>query len=208
MAGGAALRPTGPLLRGALAATNPVLQPAGGPWRTTRRPGNLKPKKWSAIGLQQEGPVMKDPLSITERGWVLKMIYLKQPVTKHDLWEEVFISPFNPIYNKSHLTTIIKHLRKDLMVYVRLDPDDLQFYIYMYPQWARLVRNFIDAERRTEQQEDAKRMENPLPPYDPEPIRYYHDYLEEQERRARLRLEQLRASQQLMHAQEGEAATN
>eukprot|EP00756_Hemistasia_phaeocysticola_P059029 Hpha_TRINITY_DN35729_c0_g1::TRINITY_DN35729_c0_g1_i1::g.139940::m.139940 len=180
-----------PRAMGLFRATCPVLYPTGGPHMSKKQAKPLKPKKYSVVPIYQEGPVFKDKNSITETGWVLKMIQQLQPITTHDLWEEVFRTAFNPIHKRSQMVNIIKHLRKDLVIYLRLDPDDLQFYIYVYPQWSRLVRNFIEAERRTEQQIDAKLAANPPPPYDPNPIRYYHQYLDEQERRARLRLAEL-----------------
>ena len=121
-----------------------VRLPVGGPYHTTRKPYTYGPgRKWTTMSIQPEGPAIKDSSSLTERGWVLKMIYMLQPITFADLWEEVFMTPFNPIHNRTQLKNTLKHLRKDLMVYLRLDPDDLQFYIYMYPQWARLTKHFI-----------------------------------------------------------------
>eukprot|EP01065_Artemidia_motanka_P033209 TRINITY_DN4017_c2_g1_i1.p1 TRINITY_DN4017_c2_g1~~TRINITY_DN4017_c2_g1_i1.p1 ORF type:complete len:230 (+),score=74.41 TRINITY_DN4017_c2_g1_i1:81-692(+) len=177
---------------GMLRRTAPALFPVGGPYHTTKRVRPLAERTFMPLRLFQEGPVRKDSSSVAERGWVLKMIQLLQPITMHDLWEKVFTAPFNPVYCATQLMRITKHLRKDLMVYLRLDPDDLQFYFYVYPQWSRLVRNYIDTEKLTERQEDAKRARDPPPPYDPQPLRYYHQHLEHQEKRAMRRLEELR----------------
>eukprot|EP01059_Diplonema_ambulator_P008778 TRINITY_DN18534_c0_g1_i1.p1 TRINITY_DN18534_c0_g1~~TRINITY_DN18534_c0_g1_i1.p1 ORF type:complete len:188 (+),score=42.24 TRINITY_DN18534_c0_g1_i1:103-666(+) len=171
------------------------LYPVGGPHEWKNKPLSYGPgKKWSVVRVEQEGPVKKDTRSITERGYVMKMIYMLQPITMTDLWEEVFTSPFNPIHTHSQLRNIVLHMRKDLQIYMRLDPDDLQFYIYMYPQWARLAKHYIGVEKKNDQEQAAIDAASPPPAYPPEPLRYYHQYLDHQEQFAQRRLDELESS--------------
>ena len=116
----------------------------GAPHEKANRPRSFGVgKKWSIVDVQPEGPAVKDSKDITERGWLLKVIYELQPITLGDLWEECFISPFNPIHSRAQMRIIIRHMRKDMQIYLRLDPDDLQFYMYLYPQWARMVKRYV-----------------------------------------------------------------
>eukprot|EP01064_Diplonema_japonicum_P011854 TRINITY_DN19307_c1_g1_i1.p1 TRINITY_DN19307_c1_g1~~TRINITY_DN19307_c1_g1_i1.p1 ORF type:complete len:195 (+),score=27.19 TRINITY_DN19307_c1_g1_i1:23-586(+) len=171
------------------------LYPVGGPHEKKNKPMSYAPgKKWSIVNIQQEGPVKKDTRNITERGHVMKLIYMLQPITMSDLWEEMFRSPFNPIHSHAQLRNIILFLRKDMQVYMRLDPDDLQFYIYLYPQWARLAKHYIEIEKKIEQEEAADLAQNPPPAYPPDPLRYYYQYLDLQEQFARRRIEELESS--------------
>eukprot|EP01061_Rhynchopus_euleeides_P038372 TRINITY_DN65866_c0_g1_i1.p1 TRINITY_DN65866_c0_g1~~TRINITY_DN65866_c0_g1_i1.p1 ORF type:complete len:188 (+),score=68.74 TRINITY_DN65866_c0_g1_i1:78-641(+) len=171
------------------------LYPVGAPFQKSGKPRVYGPgKKWSIVDVQPEGPAVKDPKDITERGWVCKVVYQLQPITFSDLWEEIFISPFNPIHSRAQLKNIIKHMRKDMQIYLRMDPDDLQFYIYLYPQWARLSRRFIDVEKKLLQEEDSRLALNPPPPYPADPLRYYHQYLTLQEEHALRRIEELKRS--------------
>ncbi|KAJ9440219.1 hypothetical protein DIPPA_00428 [Diplonema papillatum] len=166
--------------------------PVGGPYRLDKRPRPFGPgKKWSVVMVQPEGPAVKDSRCLTERGWVMKIIYQLQPITFSDLWEEVFRSPFNPIHTRTQLRYIMRHCRKDLQIYLRLDPDDLQFYIYMYPQWARLTRHFIDEEKKIDQAEAARMASDPPPAYPADPLRYYYQFLDNQQQYTQRRIEEL-----------------
>eukprot|EP01063_Lacrimia_lanifica_P005740 TRINITY_DN13475_c0_g1_i1.p2 TRINITY_DN13475_c0_g1~~TRINITY_DN13475_c0_g1_i1.p2 ORF type:complete len:203 (+),score=91.35 TRINITY_DN13475_c0_g1_i1:123-731(+) len=169
--------------------------PVGGPFKSNKAPKAFGPgKSWSITKSEQEGPAVKDTHDVTERGWVMKMLYMLQPITLGDLWEELFRAPFNPVHNRAQLRYIIRAMRKDMQCYIRLDPDDLQFYLYMYPQWARLAKNYIEAEKKIDQEENAKLASNPPPPYPADPLRYYHQYLEMQESYAQRRIEELKSS--------------
>ena len=118
--------------------------PSGGPYSYLNKPRRYGPgRKWTTARIEQVGPVVKDTFSVTERGWVMKMLYLLQPITFSDFWEEVFRAPYNPIHTRIQLKRILKHMRKDLQLYYRMDTDDLQFYLYLYPHWSRMTKHFI-----------------------------------------------------------------
>eukprot|EP01060_Flectonema_neradi_P037982 TRINITY_DN7836_c1_g1_i1.p1 TRINITY_DN7836_c1_g1~~TRINITY_DN7836_c1_g1_i1.p1 ORF type:complete len:186 (+),score=21.12 TRINITY_DN7836_c1_g1_i1:29-586(+) len=176
-----------------------ICLPSGGPYNWAAKPRTYGPgRKWTAIPVDQIGPALKDHTSVTERGWVMKMLYMLQPITFADLWEEIFRSPYNPVHTRMQLRKIIKHMRKDLQLYYRMDTDDLQFYLYLYPHWSRMTKHFVELEKKVNHEEEAKLALNPPPPYSPNPPRYYIQYLTIQKQIAERRIEELKLSKKVI----------